>query len=144
MFRLQANIIMNNYDSPVLSNPSPHDRPFPNFSTSVLANQHYHALYGLLLCCRWYPAAHTETYFTGAPHLHWNWAVRVLLDSFLLCSNVQFPDTLSIGPCAGSQDTPARTASDSFNMYHNMCAIIQSTALWRSGGHIWNCGRRVQ
>jgi hypothetical protein len=41
------------------------------------------------------------------------WAVRGLLDSFLLRSHDQCPDTLSMGPCAGSQDTPARTGSDS-------------------------------
>jgi hypothetical protein len=42
-----------------------------------------------------------------------DWAVRGLLDSFLLCSHDQFPDTPSFEPCARSPDTPAWTASDS-------------------------------
>jgi hypothetical protein len=112
---------MNIYD-PLSSRPS--DRPIPDLSTSVLANQHYHAPWGSLLCCRWCPASHTETCFTAAPHRHWDLAVRGLLDSFLLCSHVQFPDALSIGPCAGSQDTLARTASDSLVPCTTPCAQL--------------------
>jgi hypothetical protein len=37
---------------------------------------------------------------------HWDCSVRELFN-FPLCSHVQLPGTLSIGPCAGSQDSPA-------------------------------------
>jgi hypothetical protein len=51
------------------------------------------------------PSVAHRNLFHGRPSL-------TLGFGWLEVSHDQFPDTLSIGPCAGIQDTPARTASD--------------------------------
>jgi hypothetical protein len=81
--------------------------------TSVLSKQPYHAPCGLLLAAVGTQRRPPQACFTGAPHWDRISEFRELIDSFLLCSHDPCPGVLSIGPCAGNQDTPALTGSDS-------------------------------
>ena len=72
---------------------------------------------------------------------HCDCSFRGLLDSFPLCSHVQLPGALSIGPCAGNQVIPARMESDSLVTCTTPYAQLSRVLTY--GGQIWNCGRRV-